>query len=202
MENDGRSGIMYADSLDYNQWSKELREKVIGRHVNQSNIEPGLLIKSKHRGKRDGVEIILTNPPFAGGIKSPTTLRQYSLAFDNKKKMKKEVVRAILFIERCIDLLCDGGRMGIVLPQGIFNNITDQDIRDFIGNKCRIVAVIGLHSNTFRPFTLAKTSVLFFRNGVKKIVPKGLIMIFTQLYLINQVKINLDAICTKFSARN
>ena len=51
--------------------------------------------------------------------------------------------------------------MGIVLPQGLFNNITDQDIRDFVDERARVLAVVGLHPYTFKPFTLAKTSVLF-----------------------------------------
>src|SRR5690606_4436316 len=90
-----------------------------------------------------------------------TTLRQYSLAFDQKGKLKKSVVRAILFLERCLDILKPGGRMGIVLPQGLFNNINAQDVRNFIDSKARVLAVVGLHPYTFKPFTLAKTSVLF-----------------------------------------
>lgn len=75
--------------------------------------------------------------------------------------MKNQMERAKLFLERCIDVLRPGGRLGIILPQGIFNNINDQAIRDFVADKCRILAVIGLHPYTFKPFTLAKTSVLF-----------------------------------------
>jgi type I restriction enzyme M protein len=57
-------------------------------------------------------------------------------------------------------MLKPGGRMAIVLPQGLFNNISDQEVRDFVDEQCRIVAVVGLHPYTFKPFTLAKTSVL------------------------------------------
>src|SRR5690606_7927494 len=103
----------------------------------------------------DGVDVVLTNPPFAGAIKAPTTLRQYSLAFDQTGKLKKSVVRAILFLERCLDILKPGGRMGIVLPQGLFNNINAQDVRNFIDSKARVLAVVGLHPYTFKPFTLA-----------------------------------------------
>ena len=51
--------------------------------------------------------------------------------------------------------------MAIVLPQGRFNNATDQEIRRYIADKCRILAVIGLDGNTFKPHTGTKTSVLF-----------------------------------------
>jgi type I restriction enzyme M protein len=50
--------------------------------------------------------------------------------------------------------------MAIVLPQGRFNNSSDKNIRDFIAERCRILAVVGLHGNTFKPHTGIKTSVL------------------------------------------
>lgn len=162
MENDGRSGVFCADSLDYNSWEKEVREKVVGRKLHPGEVKNGMLVSDRNnKNVSDGVDIILTNPPFAGAIKASTTLSQYMLAFGSGKKMENELARAELFLERCIDMLTPGGRMGIVLPQGLFNNITDQKIRDFVDKKCRILAVVGLHAYTFRPFTLAKTSVLF-----------------------------------------
>jgi type I restriction enzyme M protein len=51
--------------------------------------------------------------------------------------------------------------MAVVLPQGRFNNSSDKYIRDFIAERCRILAVVGLHGNTFKPHTGTKTSVLF-----------------------------------------
>ena len=50
--------------------------------------------------------------------------------------------------------------MAIILPQGRFNNSSDKDIRDYISERCRILAVVGLHGNTFKPHTGTKTSVL------------------------------------------
>ncbi len=51
--------------------------------------------------------------------------------------------------------------MAIVLPQGRFNNISDGYLRRFIGLHARILAVVGLHVNTFKPHTGTKTSILF-----------------------------------------
>ena len=51
--------------------------------------------------------------------------------------------------------------MAIVLPQGRFNNITDAYFRWYIGRQARILAVIGLDGNTFKPHTGTKTSILF-----------------------------------------
>lgn len=160
MENDGRGGLYAVDSLDYNAWEKSLKERISGRKsLKPSELTTGALLRD--RTAHDGLNIILTNPPFAGAIKATSTLSQYSLATGKNGKAEAGVVRAILFLERCIDMLVPGGRMGVVLPQGLFNNITDQNVRDFLDKKARVLAVVGLHPYTFKPFTLAKTSVLF-----------------------------------------
>ena len=71
--------------------------------------------------------------------------------------------RHILFIQRIIDSLKDGGRAVIVLPQGIFNNTSEEYVRKYITSKARILGVVGLHVNSFKPHTGTKTSLLFVR---------------------------------------
>jgi type I restriction enzyme M protein len=80
-----------------------------------------------------------------------------------KTKIKRQttVGRDLLFIERNLGFLKPGGRMAIVLPQGHFNNASDKGLREYIAEKCRILAVVGLHGNVFKPHTGTKTSVLF-----------------------------------------
>jgi type I restriction enzyme M protein len=179
MENDGRSGVFCVDALDYNAYPDGARTALTGRPVSSAQASPVALCDP--RQPTDGVDLVLTNPPFAGGIRANSTLRQYDIATVQQKPTKKEeregrpgkigvkdeVVRAILFIERCLDLLKPGGRMGIVLPQGLFNNVTDQYVRDFVDERARILAVVGLHPYTFKPFTLAKTSVLFLQKKLE-----------------------------------
>jgi type I restriction enzyme M protein len=53
--------------------------------------------------------------------------------------------------------------MAIILPQGLFNNRNSEYIRRFVIDEARILAVVGLHINTFKPHTGTKTSVLFLR---------------------------------------
>ena len=159
MENDGRSGIHYADSLDYGSWDKSLKCTIVGRPLKGQDANGNRLVMA--RLPKDGVDIILTNPPFAGAIKTPSTLSQYEMATGGGTKFEKSVVRAILFLERCLDMLRPGGRLAIVLPQGLFNNVTDQYVRSFVDKHARILAVVGCHPYTFKPFTLAKTSILF-----------------------------------------
>jgi type I restriction enzyme M protein len=87
-------------------------------------------------------------------------IARYDLAKKPNGKWETKVGRDILFIERNLDFLKPGGRMAIVLPQGRFNNSSDKNIRDFIAERCRILAVVGLSGNTFKPHTGTKTSVL------------------------------------------
>lgn len=77
-----------------------------------------------------------------------------------------------MFIERNLDFVKPGGRLAIVLPQGRFNNSSDKEIRDYIADKARILAVVGLHGNTFKPHTGTKTSVLFLQKWDDKLCPK------------------------------
>lgn len=110
-------------------------------------------------------DVILANPPFAGEMKDRRMLARYELAkpalkrAGSDKAAKEE--RDVLFIERILKMLRPGGRAAIVLPQGKFNNSSLAFIREWILKKARLLAVVGLHPNTFKPHTGTKTSVLF-----------------------------------------
>ena len=104
----------------------------------------------------------MTNPPFAGTVKERDILRLYKLAEKNGRLVNK-IGRHILFLERSLHFIRPGGRMAIVLPQGLLNNTNAEYIRRFIMDEARILAVVGLHGNTFKPHTGTKTSVLFLR---------------------------------------
>ncbi len=119
-------------------------------------------------------DVILANPPFAGEMKDRKMLVHYDLAkpalrrAGDDKQPKEE--RDVLFIERILKMLRPGGRAAIVLPQGKFNNSSLAFIREWILKKARLLAVVGLHPNTFKPHTGTKTSVLF----VQKYTPQQL----------------------------
>jgi type I restriction enzyme M protein len=89
-----------------------------------------------------------------------------------KIKAQNTVGRDILFIERNLDFLKPGGRMAIVLPQGRFNNSSDKYIREYIADRCRILAVVGLHGNVFKPHTGTKTSVLLVQKWDETLCPR------------------------------
>lgn len=67
-----------------------------------------------------------------------------------------------LFINRCIDLLKPKGRMGIVLPEGVFNTPNAEYVRNFVERKAFIRAVISLPQQTFTSSGASvKCSILF-----------------------------------------
>lgn len=100
------------------------------------------------------------------------TKRNYELGKNSAGKWQNKVGRDVLFIERNLNFLKPGGRMAIVLPQGRFNNSSDKYIREFIAERCRILAVVGLHGNVFKPHTGTKTSVLFVQKWDDELCPK------------------------------
>jgi type I restriction enzyme M protein len=119
--------------------------------------------------------VILTNPPFAGEMKDRKMLAHYELAKPALKRAKDKAPkeeRDVLFIERVLKMLRPGGRAAIVLPQGKFNNSSLAFIREWILKKARLLAVVGLHPNTFKPHTGTKTSVLFFQKYTEEALAK------------------------------
>jgi DNA repair protein RadC len=70
----------------------------------------------------------------------------------------------ILFLERCIQLLTPGGRMGIVLPDGNLNNPSLSWLRRWAEGKARLIAVVSLPEETFRSAeATVKASLVFLR---------------------------------------
>jgi type I restriction enzyme M protein len=159
---DGQTNVLHLNSLDYELWD-EVTEQEEWDDIYHEGFKR--LKKLRPKGSKDYREfqfdVLMANPPFAGDIKEPRMIARYDLAKKPDGKWQSKVGRDILFIERNLDFLKPGGRMAIVLPQGRFNNSSDKNIRDFIAERCRILAVVGLHGNTFRPHTGTKTSVLF-----------------------------------------
>lgn len=164
---DGKSNVFSVDSLDYRKWA---RSDVASR------------VGTFKRDQKDGdFDVVLTNPPFSGKITGREQLSAFELydlrqsgrlsddeeesdEEDTSGRPKKKVnsmKRDILFIERCLRFLKPGGRMAIVLPQGNLNNIGTTALREWIMKRAKILAVVGLEANTFKPFTGTKTSVIF-----------------------------------------
>jgi type I restriction enzyme M protein len=173
---DGHSNIFGPDvsSLDPKTWYENASGQALMQKLRQSKLTSTSIPENetlKDQEKAWGFfdelkfDVILANPPFAGELKDRKMLAHYDLAkpalkrAGDNKSPKEE--RDVLFIERILKMLRPGGRAAIVLPQGKFNNSSLAFIREWILKKARLLAVVGLHPNTFKPHTGTKTSVLF-----------------------------------------
>ncbi len=170
---DGETNVLHLNTLDFDRWTdKSEKDKKWINTYGKGFERLEKLRSEKGQDKQFNFDLLMANPPFAGDIKESRILHQYELGFNVKGKAQSKVGRDILFIERNLDFLKPGGRMAIVLPQGRFNNTTDKYIREFIALHGRILAVVGLHGNTFKPHTGTKTSVLFVQKWDDNLCPK------------------------------
>jgi type I restriction enzyme M protein len=167
---DGKANVFRVNALDTREWQ---------------NSEAAFKIGPLTREQKDGdFDLVLTNPPFAGKVTGRAKLNVYELydlartgelvdeadstddeededgSTQARDKSVNTMKRDVLFIERGLKLLKPGGRMAIVLPQGILNNLGTAGLRRWLQGKARVLGAVGLPYFTFRPFASIKTSVL------------------------------------------
>ncbi len=184
---DGETNVIELNTLDFERWEEDYPAKPYWKKYFQTGFNNLLEQRAEaNSNKFFGFDILMANPPFAGDIKDQRLLRKYELTrkvgeeededtgetIKIQKGWHDKISRDILFIERNLDMLKDGGRMAIVLPQGRFNNQSDKYIRQYIAERCRILGVVGLHGNSFKPHTGTKTSVLFVQKWDDELCPK------------------------------
>jgi type I restriction enzyme M protein len=153
---DGKSGIFCEDSLNYpSDWQQ----------------------KTQARISLGAFDVLLANPPF--GSKIPVIgekkLKQFPLGYkwkqdkktgewvQNTASVKDKEAPQILFIDRCLDLVKEGGRLALVLPDGVLCNPTDGYIVQEILRQTEIIGLIDLPMSTFLPMTPTKTHLVFLK---------------------------------------
>lgn len=108
--------------------------------------------------EKDRVNIILANPPFGGNVAN-----NYERNFPKNYQVKES---ADLFLILMIHLLKDGGRAGIVLPDG---SLTGEGVKERIRQKlledCNLHTIIRLPNSVFQPYATVATNLLFFEKG-------------------------------------
>jgi type I restriction enzyme M protein len=154
---DGRGGIFCEDGLDEpKNWSDGARAQI--------NLKQ--------------FDVVLTNPPFGSKIKVTGVhkLSQYELAKVWKKpksspddwfasaELRKEESPQILFIERCVQLLKPGGRLGIVLPESIFGMPKYGSMVKWLLDNFVLRAFVSMPEEIFQPSTHAKTCIVVLEN--------------------------------------
>jgi len=135
----------------------------------------GKMNDKNHGFAKNHFDVIVTNPPFGANVKRSEHpyLETFTLGkSESISKTGKTTVKArdnqkteILFIERCIELLKpDAGKMAIVLPDGILTNSSLQYVRDFLMERCQILAIVSLPQFAFTHFGAGvKSSLVFVR---------------------------------------
>lgn len=102
-------------------------------------------------------DICLTNPPFGSFENDPELLKAYELGRGHSSQD-----RVILGIERALDLVRPGGRIGMITIDGVLNNQSMRYIREHIKRRARVLGVVSLNKETFEGYNArAKTSVIF-----------------------------------------
>jgi type I restriction enzyme M protein len=111
----------------------------------------------------ESIDVLMTNPPFGSDIPitDPQLLDAYKDGVARSWRRKEDgswipgegrlntVAPEILFIQRSVEWLREGGRMGIVLPDGILGNPGDEPIRRWILEHCWVLASVDLPVETF-----------------------------------------------------
>lgn len=139
-------------------------------------------------------DVILTNPPFGSRVEKDLKIteadkftdeakisvykKRYGEAYTQALKQVNDNVgksllslykidnglTEVLFIERCLNLLKPGGRMGIVLPEGVLNNSNLQKVREFVESKAKILLIVSIPQDVFiASGATVKPSLLFFK---------------------------------------
>jgi len=119
---------------------------------------------SYSRSLNEAFDIVMSNPPFSipkKALPASEVLGNSFLYFDKPNSEN-------LFVERWFQLIKENGRMGVVLPESVFDTTENMYIRLFIYKYFRIKAIISLPQLAFQPFTSTKTSLLFAQKKTKE----------------------------------
>lgn len=109
-----------------------------------------------------GMDAIITNPPFGSDFSDRSDLERYVLGRGRTSRR-----RGVLFIERCLDMLKEGGVLGIVIDEGVLSLPSNADVRELILAKSDLLAVISLPETAFMPYASVSTSILLLRKNTK-----------------------------------
>lgn len=109
-------------------------------------------------GKKDQVDVIVTNPPF-GGMEEDGIESNFPSEFRTRET-------ADLFLVLVMELLKDGGRAAVVLPDGtLFGDGIKARIKEKLLRECDLHTIVRLPNGVFAPYTTIKTNILFFTKG-------------------------------------
>ncbi|WP_375478382.1 class I SAM-dependent DNA methyltransferase [uncultured Nostoc sp.] len=164
MAGDGRGHLYHINSVDF-------------PNGHLDGLEP-----AKKEIPLESIDVLLTNPPFGSDIPitDQNTLKQFELAyawertedgsFRRTGRLQGSVAPEVLFVERCLNWLKPGGRMGIVLPDGILGNPGTEYIRWWILRHSWVLASVDIPVEAFivEANVNILTSLLFLKKKTKE----------------------------------
>ena len=107
----------------------------------------------------DGYDVVLANPPFSGKLDKDRIV--------DDVRVGTGTATELLFIKYMMNSLKDGGRCGVVVPEGVLFGSTGahKELRRQLIENNTVLAVVSLPGGVFQPYSGVKTSVLLFRKG-------------------------------------
>lgn len=155
MAGDGHSNIYNINSLEYPRGSKPDVPR-IAEAVNRSiehSADHDFNFGTSDDNAQGKFDMVFTNPPFGTKVEvDPEIASHYEL---NSKAPE------VLFIEACYNFLKPGGKMAIVLPDGILGNPNTESVRLWVLQHFKLLASVDLPVETFLPQVGVQASLLF-----------------------------------------
>lgn len=173
MNNDGSGNILQLNSLLPPQEWEEETKKVLAKALRIP------VSKIRNHTNLGHFDVIVTNPPFGSKIpiKDQQILEQFEIGYIWNKdengnwfktdRLQSSVAPEQLFIERIIQLLKEGGRTAIVLPDSILGAPGLEYLRYWLIKQTKIIASVDLHADAFQPKNGTQCSILFLQKKTK-----------------------------------
>ncbi len=162
MGGDGHANIFHVNSLAYPNWEHPKEIDKINEAIGKSLREMKDVNNTNGTDARGKFDMIFTNPPFGAKVKVETEIAsRYYLS-------RSSTAPEVLFIEACYDYLKEGGKMAIVLPDGILGNPNMLSVREWILDHFQILASIDLAVEAFLPQVGVQASLLFLQKKTEK----------------------------------
>lgn len=155
MAGDGHANIFHVNSLDYPDWEDPNELNKIKASIKQSLERMADIDNNYTDDARGKFDMIFTNPPFGAKVKVEKEIA------DKYYLSKHSDAPEVLFIEACYNLLKPGGKMAIVLPDGILGNPNTLPVREWILENFKILASVDLAVEAFLPQVGVQASLLF-----------------------------------------
>lgn len=155
MAGDGHANIFHVNSLAYPNWEHPQEIEKIKQAIEKSLNTMKDITNNYTPDARGKFDMVFTNPPFGTKVKVDKEIaeRYYLSRYSDAPE--------VLFIEACYDFLKEGGKMAIVLPDGILGNPNTLPVREWILDKFKILASVDLAVEAFLPQVGVQASLLF-----------------------------------------